>query len=254
MDDIVSRENLRKQLGDLPGAVLIDVRSTTSYRKAETAIVNAIRRDPDNVVEWAADLEIGRAVVVYCDDGTISATVAEALQRNGFAAAYLDGGFAAWSAARLPTAAKPAAATLWVTRERPKVDRIACPWLIRRFIDRDARFLYVAAAQVRTVAAQTGAVPFDVPDVEFGHLGDRCSFDAFVRRYRLEDPALDRLAEIVRGADTGRPELTPQSPGLLALSAGLSDVFTDDQRQLRHGLIVYDALYAWCRAQTAAAR
>lgn len=254
MDDIISRENLRKRLGDFPGPVLIDVRSATSYRTAETAIVTAIRRDPANVAEWAPDLEIGRAVVVYCDDGTISATAAEALRHNGFAAAYLDGGFAAWSAARLATAAKPAAVTLWVTRERPKVDRIACPWLIRRFIDRDARFLYVPTAEVHTVAARTGAVPFDVPDVEFGHIGDRCSFDAFIRRYRLEDSALDRLAEIVRGADTGRPELTPQSPGLLALSAGLSAVFTDDQRQLRHGLIVYDALYAWCRMQTAAAR
>lgn len=253
MDDTISREDLRKRLGDFPGALLIDVRSAASYRTSETAIGSAIRRDPDKVIDWAADLEIGRTVFVYCDDGTTSAAVAEALRHRGFEAARLDGGFAGWSVDGLPTTVKPAAATLWVTRERPKVDRIACPWLIRRFIDPDARFLYVPLAQVHAIAAQTGGVPFDVPDVEFGHVGDRCSFDAFVQKYRLGDPALSRLADIVRGADTGRPELTLQSPGLLALSAGLSAIFADDQRQLRHGLVVYDALYAWCRTQIAAA-
>jgi hypothetical protein len=137
----------------------------------------------------------------------------------------------------------------WVTRERPKVDRIACPWLISRFIDPEAEFLYVPSTQVREVAAKTGAVPYDIADVEFGHVGDQCSFDAFVRIYGISDRALDRLALIVRGADTGAPELTPQSPGLVALSQGLSATFADDHEMLKHGMVVYDALYAWCRAQ-----
>jgi hypothetical protein len=142
------------------------------------------------------------------------------------------------------------AAMKWVTRERPKIDRIACPWLIARFIDAAAEFLYVPAAEVMAVAKKTGATPFDVPNVEYGHHGDRCSFDAFVERHDLADPALRRLAEIVRGADTGRPDLTAQSPGLLAISQGLSAVFADDHEMLRHGMVVYDALYAWCQAET----
>ena len=138
----------------------------------------------------------------------------------------------------------------WVTRERPKIDRIACPWLIARFIDADAEFLYVPAAKVMDVAKQTGATPYDVPNVEYGHRGEKCSFDAFVERHRLTDPALLRLADIVRGADTGRPDLTAQSPGLLAISQGLSAVVADDHEMLRHGRVVYDALYAWCQAET----
>lgn len=141
----------------------------------------------------------------------------------------------------------------WVTRERPKIDRIACPWLIARFIDPDAEFLYVPAPEVMKTARETGATPFDVPNVDYGHHGEKCSFDAFVERHRLTDSALLRLAEIVRGADTGRPDLTAQSPGLLAISQGLSAVFADDHEMLRHGMVVYDALYAWCRTQRAKA-
>ena len=141
----------------------------------------------------------------------------------------------------------------WVTRERPKIDRIACPWLVARFIDRDPEFLYVPRDRVMATARETGAIPYDVPDVELGHVGERCSFDAFLAKYRLDDPALRRLAEIVRGADTGRPDLTPQSAGLLAISQGLSAVFADDHEMLRHGMVVYDALYAWARAKEAEA-
>jgi hypothetical protein len=136
-----------------------------------------------------------------------------------------------------------------VTRERPKIDRIACPWLVARFIDDAPEFLYVPKDRVMATARETGAIPYDVPGVELGHVGEKCSFDAFLARYGLSDPALLRLAEIVRGADTGRPELTPQSPGLLALSQGLSANFADDHEMLRHGMVMYDALYAWCRAQ-----
>jgi hypothetical protein len=136
----------------------------------------------------------------------------------------------------------------WVTRERPKIDRIACPWLIRRFIDPEAEFLYVAAAQVLAVAQSIGATPYDIPGVEMSHVGERCSFDAFLAKYRLDDPALQQLATIVRGADTSRLDLAPQSAGLYAISLGLSQVFSDDQQMLRHGMVIYDALHAWCRS------
>jgi hypothetical protein len=136
----------------------------------------------------------------------------------------------------------------WVTRERPKIDRIACPWLVARFIDPQAEFLYVPAAQVLAVAQASAAVPYDIPGVEMSHVGDLCSFDAFLAKYRLADPALQQLALIVRGADTSRLDLTPQSAGLYAVSLGLSQLFADDQQMLRHGMVLYDALYAWCRS------
>lgn len=136
----------------------------------------------------------------------------------------------------------------WVTRERPKIDRIACPWLVARFVDRDAEFLYVPAADVLRVAAETGAVPYDVPGVEMTHVGELCSFDAFITKYRLTDPALAQLAAIVRGADTSRLDLAPQSAGLYAISLGLSHNFSDDHAMLAHGMVLYDALYAWCRS------
>lgn len=135
----------------------------------------------------------------------------------------------------------------WITRERPKIDRIACPWLVARFIDKEPEFLFVPSNKVMSEAERQGAIPYDVPDVELSHVGPLCSFDAFLKKYRLKDPALDHLAVIVRGADTGHPELAPQSAGLLAVSLGLSDNFPDDHEMLKHGLIMYDALYSWCR-------
>lgn len=135
----------------------------------------------------------------------------------------------------------------WVTRERPKIDRIACPWLIARFIDKTPEFLFVPTEQVLAVAHKTGAVPYDIPNVEMSHEGEFCSFDTFLRKYHLTDPALQQLAVIVRGADTSRLDLAPQAPGLLALSLGLSRVYADDHEMLRHGMVMYDALYAWCR-------
>jgi len=136
----------------------------------------------------------------------------------------------------------------WVTRERPKIDRIACPWLISRFIDNAPEFLYVPADRLMQVAAETGGVPYDVPDVELGHVGELCSFDAFIKKYHLTDPALQKLAVIVRAADTDRLDLAPQAAGLLAISRGLSRNFPDDHAMLRQGLVIYDALYAWCRS------
>jgi len=136
----------------------------------------------------------------------------------------------------------------WITRERPKIDRIACPWLIARFIDQDPEFLYVPAREVLSTAKATGAIPYDIPNVELSHVGELCSFDAFLAKYHLHDPALDQLAGIVRGADTSRLDLTPQSAGLYALSLGLSHNFSNDHEMLQHGMVMYDALYAWCRA------
>jgi len=136
----------------------------------------------------------------------------------------------------------------WITRERPKIDRIACPWLIARFIDKEHEFLYVPASEVLTTANAIGAIPYDIPNVELSHVGELCSFDAFLAKYGLDDLALGQLAAIVRGADTSRLDLTPQSAGLYALSLGLSHNFSDDHEMLKHGLVMYDALYAWCRA------
>lgn len=136
----------------------------------------------------------------------------------------------------------------WVTRERPKIDRIACPWLIARFIDQAPEFLYVPAAEVLATAGKTGAVPYDIPGVEMSHVGELCSFDAFLAKYELVDPALQQMALIVRGADTSRMDLTPQSAGLYAISLGLSHTHPDDHEMLRHGMVMYDALYAWCRS------
>jgi hypothetical protein len=137
----------------------------------------------------------------------------------------------------------------WVTRERPKIDRIACPWLISRFIDRAAEFLFVPGDAVLATAGRMGATPFDVPGAELSHVGGRCSFDAFLAKYRLDDPALRRVATIIRGADTGRLDLTPQSAGLFAISQGLSRNFRNDSEALGHGLVIYDALYTWARKE-----
>lgn len=135
----------------------------------------------------------------------------------------------------------------WITRSRPKIDRIACPWLIRRFIDREAEILFVPADEVLAQARERDAIPFDVEGVELSHEGPLCSFDAILKKFALDDPALDELAVIVRGADTDRLDLAPQSAGLLAISLGLSRNFADDQEQLAHGMVVYDALYAWAK-------
>ncbi len=136
----------------------------------------------------------------------------------------------------------------WVTRERPKIDRIACPWLIARFIDDTPEFLYVPVKDVLAVAEAEGALPYDIPDVELSHVEERCSFDAFLKKYNLNTPPLLQLAAIVRGADTSKLDLTPQSAGLYAISLGLSQAFPDDHEMLSHGMVMYDALYAWCES------
>jgi rhodanese-related sulfurtransferase len=251
----LSPQSLYRALGTAAAPLVIDVRREPSFAGDDALIAGAIRRDPDRVAAWRGTLPDKRPIVVYCMHGKeISRGVAAALGEAGHDAHYLEGGIAAWREARLPTMRKRGAApTTWVTRERPTIDRIACPWLVSRFIDPEASFLYVPSAEVRETAARTGATPYDVEGAEFGHHGSLCSFDAFISLYGIVDAALDRLALIVRGADTGRPDLTPQSAGLLALSQGLKLNFAADHAMLAQGMVVYDALYAWCRTQGAAA-
>jgi hypothetical protein len=185
--------------------------------------------------------------------------VAAWLRQAGRRAEVLHGGHAAWRDAGLPLVPwaripprGPDGATLWVTRSRPKIDRIACPWLIRRFVDPMARFLYVAPAEVLGVAERFGATPFDIEadGVFWTHRGELCSFDVMVEEFGLATPPLLRLATIVRGADTARPDLAPEAPGLLAASLGLSRMYADDLEQLDAGMLLYDAFYRWCRDAT----
>ncbi len=247
----ISPETLYARLGVASAPILLDVRRVATIDAADSMIVGAIRRVPEDVARWRAELPPGRPVVVYCVHGhEVSQGTAAALQAAGVESAYLEHGMTGWTELGLPTRLKIGTTPgKWVTRERPKVDRIACPWLIRRFIDPEAAFLYTPTEQVFTVAGETGAVAYDIPGAEpFSHDGELCSFDGFLKVYRISDPALDKLARIVRGADTGRPELTPQSAGLLAISLGLSANFAEnDHGMLALGMHVYDALYAWCR-------
>lgn len=240
---------LRSQIAGKAPPIVIDVRRPTAFAEADAMISGALRRDPEQVRAWAKSLPRANAFVVYCvRGGEVSQGTAASLVEAGLNARYLEGGFEAWKVAAGALDRKPrAAATRWVTRERPKIDRIACPWLIARFVDAQADFLYVPSKQVLSAAKERDAVPYDVPDVHFSHEGERCSFDAFLRHYRLNDPALADLATIVRGADTARLDLAPQAPGLAAISLGLSRNFDDDHEMLRHGMVMYDALYTWCK-------
>jgi rhodanese-related sulfurtransferase len=247
---LISAQDLYSSIGTGVALVVIDVRRSAAFTADNRMIVGAIRRNPDEVQNWRQDLPPGRTVVVYCAHGhEASRDVASALSAAGVDARYLEHGIAGWAERRLPMRLKrDTEPGSWVTRERPKIDRIACPWLIRRFIDPEAEFLFAPTERVFAVAAETGAIPYDIPGAEpFSHVGERCSFDAFLKVYGIEDPALDALALIVRGADTARLELTPQSPGLLAISLGLSAIYADDHAMLEQGMTVYDALYAWCR-------
>jgi rhodanese-related sulfurtransferase len=243
----ITAEELRRRQDS--GTIVVDVRRSPAFLAASEMIAGALRRDPATISEWANTLPPARLTVVYCVHGhEVSQNAAKALRDAGREALFLDGGIEeGWKAGGGAVDAKPAnAGTRWVTRERPKIDRIACPWLISRFVDRDAEFLYVPSNEVLDVARRRQAQPYDVAGVHFTHDGDLCSFDAFIKHYRLKDPALDRLATIVRGADTGKPDLAPQAHGLLAISQGLSRTFPDDQEMLKHGMVLYDALYAWC--------
>jgi rhodanese-related sulfurtransferase len=246
----ISATSLYERLGGPAAPILIDVRRTPTFDADPWMVVGAIRRPPEAVVQWGGVLPKGRPVVVYCAHGLeIGRDTAASLRGIGLDARYLEGGIAQWAERKLPLRLKRDGSSSWVTRERPKIDRIACPWLIRRFIDPEASFLFVPTEQVFDVARATGAIAYDIPGAEpFSHDGELCSFDAFLKVYGIADAALDTLAAIVRGADTARLELAPQAPGLLALSLGLSANFANDHEMLEHGLTMYDAFYAWCRS------
>lgn len=237
-----------------PGAPrIVDVRAASGQIRAVPGSRIVTPEQSGKIMRHADEA----AVIVDADGGASAAAVAAILRSDGITAEILEGGFAAWAAAGQPTvslAHMPArhddGRTWWVTRARPKVDRIACPWLIRRFVDPDARFLFVPPAEVLAVAAQQGAEPFDVADsgVFWSHRGELCTFDIMVEAFGLGTyEPLTRLAAIVRGADTDRLDTAPEAAGLLAISLGLSRLHSDDHAQLEAGMAVYDALYRWCR-------
>ncbi len=249
----ISSQQLYARLGTVHAPVLVDVRRQDGFVADDRLIIGAFHRPPEEVGRWQKELPQSRPVVAYCSHGgEVSQGVAATLGRAGIQAAYLEGGIGAWKELQLPTRRKhDPSENKWVTREHPKIDRIACPWLISRFVNPNAEFIYVPPNDVAKVAAQVGGTPYDIRNIQFGHVGERCSFDAIVTAYDIHDPALDQLATIVRGADTSRPDLMPQCEGLLAISYGLSANFPDDHEMLKHGLVIYDALYTWCRHRVA---
>ncbi len=253
----ISPEKLARLIGTPKAPVLLDVRDADDFSADPSLIPASIRRDYATVNDWSAAYR-GQTVVVLCKAGAkLSEGVAAWLRLEGAAAEVLEGGFDAWQALQLP--AIPASrlpggnlsgGTVWVTRARPKIDRIACPWLIRRFVDPHASFLYVTASEVEAVAERFGATPFDVEDVFWSHRGEDCTFDTMVKEFRLALPALEHIARIVRGADTDRLDLAPEAAGLLAMSLGLSRMYADDIEQVEAGMLLYDTLYRWARDAT----
>lgn len=244
------------RLVGLPDApAIIDVRIDEDVAADPIFLPAAVRRDYRAVADWAPDYAGQRRVVVVCHQGLkLSEGVAAWLRHLGIAAESLEGGHQAWRQAgglafspqHLPPPGT-SGGSVWVTRARPKIDRIACPWLIRRFIDRQAVFLFVAAFEVEAVADRFGATPFDIEGVFWSHRGPLCTFDVMIEEFRLASPALDRLARIVRAADTATLDAEPQAAGLLAASLGLSRMYKHDLEQLEAGVLLYDAFYRWCR-------
>ena len=253
MDTVsIDSPSLYSQLGSAAAPLVFDVRREPAF-EADAQMIAAALRPAGDAVAFATRLAARKPIVVYCVKGhEVGRDAAAALSRAGHDAAYLEGGIEAWRAAGLPTIDKRPGwrvpgGSRWITRERPKIDRIACPWLIRRFIDPLATFDYVPTASVLVEAAARQAVPYDLPGAVVTHRGERCSFDALVEDFDLRDPALDLLATIVRGADTDRLDLAPQSAELLAASRELSHRYADDHEMLEHAMPLYDGLYASCR-------
>lgn len=253
----ISPDKLSRLIGTAGAPTLIDVRLDEDFAADPRLIPGAMRRSHLDVHDWARELT-GRSSVVICNKGQkLSEGTAAWLRHEGLAAEILEGGHLGWKQAELPTV--PAdkipkrdgrGRTVWVTRSRPKIDRIACPWLIRRFVDPAAVFLFVTPAEVVDVAERFAATPFDIENVFWSHRGELCTFDVMVQEFGLSTPALERLALMVRAADTARLDLSPEAPGLLAASLGLSRMYDDDLEQLNAGLLLYDAFYRWCRDAT----
>ena len=253
----ISSDKLTRLIGTARAPTLIDVRIEEDFAADPRLIPGATRRSHRDLQDWAPRLT-GQSVVVICQKGLkLSEGTAAWLRQSGVAAETLEGGHLGWTESQKP--AVPAekipkrdgrGRTVWVTRERPKIDRIACPWLIRRFIDPAAVFLFVKSSEVEAVADRFEATPFDIENVFWSHRGELCTFDVMVKEFGLSTPPMERLATMVRAADTARLDLSPEAPGLLAASLGLSRMFDDDLEQLDAGMLLYDALYRWCRDAT----
>ncbi len=255
-DFFISVNELRARIATADAPIIYDVCRAQKYGTFDRAIPTARWRDNAHIQQWAAAIPYGSSVVVSCAHGhNMSQGAAAFLREKGVDARALAGGITAWMEAGAPTILKAAMPgrdenkpSRWVTRIRPKIDRIACPWLIRRFIDRDAEFHFVEPTYVKEVAADMGGIAYDIDGVEITHEGPLCSFDTLIKRFGLADPALAAVALIVRGADTARLDLAPEAAGLLAVSLGISALSGgDDRAALTRGFPVYDALYAWQR-------
>ena len=253
----ISSDKLARIIGTPRAPLLRDVRSEEDFAADPRLLPGSIRTDDRDLAGLAFQLG-GKTSIAVCQAGhRRSQGTAAILRAEGCTSEYLDGGFEAWRLAELPLidpAKLPArdaqGRTIWVTRSRPKIDRIACPWLIRRFLDPRAAILFVAPAEVVGVAERYNAAPFDIEDVFWSHREELCTFDVLLAEFGLNIPALDRLATIVRGADTARLDLAPEAAGLLAASLGLSRMFSDDLEQLDAGMLLYDAFYRWARDAT----
>jgi rhodanese-related sulfurtransferase len=253
----ISPAELWALIGTAEAPRIVDVRRRETYEASAGLLPTAVWREAKDCATWATSLDCSRPIVVACGAGHERSQMAAAhLREQGFTASVLAGGVGAWIEAGLPIVNRvaferfaPHRPSTWVTRRRPKIDRVACPWLIRRFLDAEARFLFVDPPDVAAAARDSGAIPFDIEGIELSHDGERCSFDTMLKLFGLEsEPSLARLAIIVRGADTARTDLAPEAAGLLAISLGLSaQAQEDDHGMLRQGFIVYDALYAWLR-------
>ena len=253
----ISPKDLWALIGTSRAPRILNVCRSEIYNAANGVIPTSVWHKPETYRDWIGDVDTSRPLVIACRFGhQLSQMVVADLRERGIPAQMLEGGFVGWSEAGLPMVAKsaldrlaPKSPSLWVTRRRPKIDRVACPWLIRRFIDANARILYVDPAEVMNTAKETGAIPFDIDGVELSHEGDRCSFDTMLKVFGLEgDPHLARVALIVRGADTARYDLAPEAAGLHAISLGLSALAGDDDHgMIAQGFAVYDALLAWSR-------
>jgi rhodanese-related sulfurtransferase len=250
----ITPEHLSHLVGTPEVPTLIDVRTDEDFAADPRLIPGSKRRAHEAASDWGQALS-ARSTVVICQQGKkLSEGTAAWLRHVGASAVTLEGGFEAWKQAALPLlpnsklpSRDALGRTVWVTRSRPKIDRIACPWLIRRFVDPDAVFLFVSPTEVGGVGERFDAEPFDIEGVFWSHRDNLCTFDVMIEEFGLSTPALDRLALMVRAADTGRPELSPEAPGMLAASLGLSRMFSDDLAQLQAGMLLYDAFFRWCR-------
>ena len=252
----ITSEKLNRIIGTPNTPTIIDVRDDEDFAADPRLIAGSVRRDHRNVLGWGAELK-GPSIVLCQKGQKLGHGVAAYLRAMGKEAEVLEGGFEAWRATKgvlVPEQRMPQrdvqGRTAWVTRSRPKIDRIACPWLIKRFVDPTAIFLFVPASEVLAVADRFEATPFDIEGVFWSHRGELCTFDVMVEEFALGTEPMLRLATIVRGADTAKSELAPEVAGLLAASLGLSRMFNDDLQQLEAGLTLYDAFYRWCRDAT----